>query len=416
MKYVGFWWSAGNAGNTVEFLNGGNVVATYTTSSLMTLLGGTVPNPYPSGNGNVTSIGGDQYPKGRYFGNPRGFSSTVPNLKSTVEPDFPFVYMNLYLNGGLTADSVRFSGDGFEFDNITTSTLAQTPESSMVLVGGVLGKSVQFLPNASGTTGSMSVQTETTTANLTANSFGRPGYSFSGWNTDANNGGTPYSNDQSYSFAADLTLFAQWAPLNYQITYDSQGGTAAQGSTYQTGGTTVLASAPTRAGYTFDGWFVAPSGGNALGSPYSPQSYGDITLYAQWTALPAQSMTWAPTNTTSSNSPLTPDVLASTTGDGEITYSVLSNGSSNCTVNPRTGVISFTVAGLCTVRATAAATANYSSAHIDRVFTLNVPAVTPASLSSTGVKAMGTLLAGLTAFSAGLFAMAIALFLRSRKS
>lgn len=416
VKYVGFWWSAGNTGNTVEFLNGGNVIATYTTSSLMTLLGGTVPSPYPSGNGSVTSIGGDQYPKGRYFGNPRGFSSTTPNTLSTVEPNFPFVYMNLYLNGGLAADSVRFSGDGFEFDNITTSTLAQTPESSMVLVGGVLGKSVQFMPNASGTTGSMNVQTDTTTANLTANSFDRPGYSFTGWNTQANNGGTPYTNEQSYNFAADLTLHAQWAPLSYQVTYDSQGGSAATGSTYLTGGSVTLASAPTRAGYTFDGWFVASNGGSALGSSYSPPGYGDITLYAHWTALPAQTMTWSPTNTTTSTSPLTPDALASTSGDGAITYSVVSTGSSNCTVNPTTGVITFTVAGLCTVRATAAATANFSSAYIDRVFTLNVPTVTPASLPNTGVKTLWTLAAGLSAFSAGLFAMAFALFLRRRKS
>ncbi len=43
VKYVGFWWSAGNAGNTVEFLNGGTVVASLETSALVTLLGGSPP-------------------------------------------------------------------------------------------------------------------------------------------------------------------------------------------------------------------------------------------------------------------------------------------------------------------------------------------------------------------------------------
>jgi uncharacterized repeat protein (TIGR02543 family) len=213
VKYVGFWWSAGNAGNTVEFLNGGTVVASLETSALATLLGASPPASWPSGNGTVKSLGGTDYPKGYYFGNPRGFLSTTPTVASTVDPTVQFLYLNLYLQGAITANAVRLSGDGFEFDNMTTSTVQQTPASSMVFVKSVLGKSVQFLPAADDATGTMAAQSETTTSNLTSNAFQRPGYVFTGWNTREDGAGTPYANAASYSFTEDMTLHAQWSPV-----------------------------------------------------------------------------------------------------------------------------------------------------------------------------------------------------------
>ena len=65
--------------------------------------------------------------------------------------------------------------------------------------------------NSNGGTGTMSPQTASVTTALTANSFTRTGYTFAGWNTAANGSGTPYANGATYSFAADATLYAQWA-------------------------------------------------------------------------------------------------------------------------------------------------------------------------------------------------------------
>jgi uncharacterized repeat protein (TIGR02543 family) len=253
----------------------------------------------------------------------------------------------------------------------------------------------------------MAVQTDTSSANLTANSFARPGYTFNGWNTAINNGGTPYSNEQSYNFASDMTLYAQWTPGVYNVTYDSQGGSSAAGTTYSTGGNFSLATAPTRAGYTFGGWFAASTGGNALTTPYSPAGYGDIVLYAQWTPLPTQTLSWTPTNLSMDSSPGTPNNSASTTGDGTITYSVIDPGNSDCSVNSTTGVITYSRSGICKVRATAAATSTYSSAYVDRIFTLNVPTSnTETGLAITGMKPLIGLITGIGALSAGLFLLA----------
>ena len=404
VKYVGFWWSAGNSGNTVEFLNNGTVVASYDSSQMMTLLGGTVPSPYP-GSASLTSLNGSSYLKGRYFGNPRGFTSLTPNTRSSIDDSSVFAYFNLFLGGTTAVDSVRFSGQGFEFDNLTTSTNQQTPDGSLVFASSVLGKSVQFLPNGSGVTGTMPAQTDSGAANLNANSFSRPGYTFTGWNTQSNNQGTSYLDQGSYNFANDLTLYAQWSVGTYQVSYDAQGGSTVSSSSYQTGGAVNLPNAPTKSGFHFDGWFAASSGGTALTSPYSPPSYGAITLYAHWTALPVQNVTWSPTNTTLTSSPSLPNVVATTSGDGSITYSVLDAGSSGCTVNANTGEISYNYSGTCTIRATAATTSNFVASSADKAFTLTIPAAAQSSdnLAITGFNVYLVFIFGISSIAFGLF-------------
>jgi hypothetical protein len=59
-KYLGFWWSAGNPGNVVEFFSGGVKVASMDSSALTTFLNGGV--------GSGTSVGGSTYNFSDYYG------------------------------------------------------------------------------------------------------------------------------------------------------------------------------------------------------------------------------------------------------------------------------------------------------------------------------------------------------------
>lgn len=193
VKYIGVWWSAGSTGNLIELYSGDTLIQSVTTDVILNLI--------PKSGGTVTTVGGGTHPNNNFYGNPR----------SSEAAHQPFVYLNLFLSGGLSANRVVISGAGFELDNLVTSTVEQSTTSSMV--------------------------------------------------------------------------------------------------------------------------FVASS----------------------------QAISWAPTNTTArvGNSPLTPNNLATVTtpasGGGAITYSVASQGGSGCTVNSATGVISYSAAGTCVVRATAAA-------------------------------------------------------------
>jgi uncharacterized repeat protein (TIGR02543 family) len=66
--------------------------------------------------------------------------------------------------------------------------------------------------NANGGTGTMTPETGSAPAALTANAFTRAGYSFAGWTTAANGSGTAYADKASYLFNASVTLYAQWTP------------------------------------------------------------------------------------------------------------------------------------------------------------------------------------------------------------
>ncbi len=79
-----------------------------------------------------------------------------------------------------------------------------------------------------------------------------------------------------------LTVNGGVAAQAFALTFDTQGGSAVAASTFPVGGSVTLPAAPTKTGFAFDGWFLAPSGGTALPSIYSPSATAPLTLYAQW--------------------------------------------------------------------------------------------------------------------------------------
>jgi hypothetical protein len=117
--YVGFWWSAGSPSNTVEFLDQNDrTLLTYTTDTLFTLLSGS----------SVTTTTGGSYQSADYRGNP---TTTSPRL-ATPEP---FTYLHLLLDGTTSRIAkIRFSGGGFELDNLTTSDTLPAIDNSWVRV------------------------------------------------------------------------------------------------------------------------------------------------------------------------------------------------------------------------------------------------------------------------------------------
>lgn len=293
VRYVGFWWSGGNNGNKVEFLNGGTVVATFSSSQLVSFLGAAPPSPWPAGDEAldkfVTSIDSTMYPKGYYFGNPRAWSVIYPPSPSTMGPGAQYVYLNLYMPDSMTLDSVRFSGPGFEFDNLVTSTLSQTPPGTFVLADSIpVSKVVTFNANAADATGTTSAQASASTATLTPNGFSRPGHTFAGWNTDENGSGDAYTNEESYDFSADLALYAQWtANPTFTVTFEPNGGTGSP-ATQEESGTAALSSNPfTFPGYVFAGWNTEQDGS---GTPYADGAdfdfSSDQSLWAQWDVDP----------------------------------------------------------------------------------------------------------------------------------
>jgi uncharacterized repeat protein (TIGR02543 family) len=116
----------------------------------------------------------------------------------------------------------------------------------------------------------------------------RAGYTFDGWFTEETDG-TKYNSTFSPT-DENVVVHAQWTQIPFSVTFEEHGGTTVSDATFVSGGTVTLPADPTRAGYTFNGWFTAQTGGTKYNSSFSP-SNGNLVVHAQWTQIPSNSFT-----------------------------------------------------------------------------------------------------------------------------
>lgn len=117
----------------------------------------------------------------------------------------------------------------------------------------------------------------------------RAGYTFSGWNMQADGtGAVTYAPGSSFAVPTEgATLYAQWKANTASITFNPNGGTGFSvkmiGHTDQMVSTLPVTFA--RDGYTFKNWNTAADGsGTSYGVGDAYVLHGDMTLYAQWEA------------------------------------------------------------------------------------------------------------------------------------
>ena len=119
---------------------------------------------------------------------------------------------------------------------------------------------------------------------VTATEPTRSGYSFAGWNTQADGNGTDYASSSTItSIAADVVLYAKWTVVQtFTVSYAANGGSGAPSQSTHNENTTVTVSStqPTRSGYRFVEW--QNSGGTAYDPSDTFTITGNVTLTAQW--------------------------------------------------------------------------------------------------------------------------------------
>ena len=145
--------------------------------------------------------------------------------------------------------------------------------------------------DANGGTGTMDSQTVTAgeEAALTANTFTREGYTFTGWNTAADGTGTAYADGASVTLDENTTLYAQWKANTYTVTWVDENGTELEKDKEVPYGTTPAynGAEPTKQGdaqysYAFAGW-----------SPEIVPVTNDVTYKATYTqSINEYTITW----------------------------------------------------------------------------------------------------------------------------
>ena len=114
--------------------------------------------------------------------------------------------------------------------------------------------------------------------------FTRTGYTQVGWAT-VDGGEKVYDFGGSYDKNQALTLYPVWQRDTYAITYDLDGGTAAEGNpdSYTVETETITLKNPTRPGFTFTGWSgTGLTGEDNLTVTIPKGSTGDRSYTAHW--------------------------------------------------------------------------------------------------------------------------------------
>ncbi|MBP0726487.1 InlB B-repeat-containing protein [Bacillus sp. RG28] len=109
----------------------------------------------------------------------------------------------------------------------------------------------------------------------------RPGYTFDGWYKDA-------EGKNAWDFATDKVtentiLYAKWSSNSYTVSFNSEGGSAVDSKTVVFNTTVGEPTAPTRTGYTFDGWYKDVEGKTAWNFATDKVTENTI-LYAKWSS------------------------------------------------------------------------------------------------------------------------------------
>ncbi len=153
------------------------------------------------------------------------------------------------------------------------------------------------LDRQSGSGGSSSVTATYDAAMPTATMPTRVGYSFGGYYTEANGGGTQYYNAdgtsaRNWGETSNTTLYAKWTAATYTVALDWQlgsGGTDSVTVAYGSAMPTPI-TIPTRTGYTFDGYYTHTCGDGTqyyTASGASAKNWNETSvtkLYANWKA------------------------------------------------------------------------------------------------------------------------------------
>jgi uncharacterized repeat protein (TIGR02543 family) len=259
-------------------------------------------------------------------------------------------YSVTYLGNGSTGGSVPVDGSSYESgEMVTVAAVGTLVRSGYTFTGWNTtagGTGTAYAPGATLTMGSADVnlyaQWElipvysviyhgnghtggTVTTNSTQypagtvvtvygpNDMVKEGYSFEGWNTQADGNGTDYPAGSNLTMgSADFHLYAVWEPIpTYQVTYNpynaSSGSQPVDTNFYEVGDTvTVLPPGDmSRTGYRFLRWNTSAYG---LGTDYEvgetfPMVGYNLTLYPVWEYIPTYRVYYRGNTNTSGYAP-----------------------------------------------------------------------------------------------------------------
>ena len=218
------------------------------------------------------------------------YDSAMPSATAPSRTGYTFMGYFTEPNGGGT--------QYYDENMVSVSYWNITTNPSTLYAKWTVKQYTVNLDKQGGTAGTSSVTGTYDSAMPSATAPSRTGYTFKGYYSEQNGGGTQYyAEDMNSAHNWDIdtnpsTLYAKWEANKCTIDLDKQGGSG--GTAYVTGtydSAMPSATAPSRTGYTFAGYYTSPNGGgtqyydeNMVSVSYWNITTNTSTLYANWTA------------------------------------------------------------------------------------------------------------------------------------
>lgn len=158
---------------------------------------------------------------------------------------------------------------------LVTALVACQPEETPI---DPIEYTVIFNANGGSTVSSLEVEEDSLITKPTDPS--KTGYTFEGWYKES--GLTTPWVFTSDKVTMDITLYAKWTPvvLTYTVTFDTDGGSTVDQVTVNGGSAISEPTAPTKSGYSFEGWYIDQLFATAW--VFTDVINNDVTLYAKW--------------------------------------------------------------------------------------------------------------------------------------
>lgn len=193
--------------------------------------------------------------------------------------------------GGTSAREKIWTAPGF--GGLATLSVSLTYSNKTVtaripiMVNGPVPNSVTYSGNGQ-TGGSVPVDSarygQSSIVTVLGNTGGltRTGYTFIGWNSQADGRGNNFVENSTLSMGAvDMIFYANWDPNRYNVTFNSNGGSGVHAQIVRFGANIGRPDNPTKEGQAFVGWYKDSALTN-LWDFDSDMVTSALTLFAKW--------------------------------------------------------------------------------------------------------------------------------------
>jgi uncharacterized repeat protein (TIGR02543 family) len=198
-----------------------------------------------------------------------------------------YTFAGWYSDSGFTS-SIGSAGASFAPATVSTAITAYAKWSAKTYTV------IYSYNGADGGNSDVSASFTTAGSAITLPTPTRTGYTFAGWYSDSGLTTLIGAAGASYSpntLSLTLEAFAKWSAKTYSVTYSyngADGGNSDVSASFTTAGSAITLPTPTRAGYTFVGWYSDSGFTSSIGSAgasFAPATVSTaITAYAKWSA------------------------------------------------------------------------------------------------------------------------------------